>query len=198
MKLSNYISICQAINLLFRPLVEVVIHDIKSKKIYFIDGEISNRKAGDDSFLGEINDEIEKVVYQKVNFDGKLVKSISILIKDNEQLVGLLCINCDVSVFKQMQAISNTFFASDTIPKLENYFNNDWQEKLHVAIHAKLVKKKWNFDLLTNSQKKEIIQYLFKQGAFVEKNAAGYIAKVLNMGRATIFNYLKEWRKNDD
>ncbi len=40
--------------------------------------------------------------------------------------------------------------------------------------------------------------YLFDIGAFHEKNAADYVANVLNMGRATIFNYLKEFRKNDN
>ena len=30
--------------------------------------------------------------------------------------------------------------------------------------------------------------------AFKEKNAADYVAKVLGLGRATVFKYLKEWR----
>ena len=37
--------------------------------------------------------------------------------------------------------------------------------------------------------------YLYHQQAFTEKNAADYIATVLGLGRATIFNYSTSWRQ---
>ena len=36
-----------------------------------------------------------------------------------------------------------------------------------------------------------------EQGAFKGKSAANYVAKVLSIGRATVFNYLKELRGNE-
>jgi len=51
-------------------------------------------------------------------------------------------------------------------------------------------------DTLGNKQKKAMVKHLYDNGAFLEKNAADYIAKILNMGRVTVFNYLREWKRN--
>ena len=71
-------------------------------------------------------------------------------------------------------------------------FKNDWQERLHIAINQIIQTERYEFDRLTNPQKKKIIQTLFVIGAFSEKNAANYVARILQIGRATIFNYLRE------
>ena len=62
------------------PLIEVVIHDIKKNKIIYINGRLSGRKAGDPSLLDQEGlDSIDQIVYPKINFNGRLVKSISII-----------------------------------------------------------------------------------------------------------------------
>lgn len=73
-------------------------------------------------------------------------------------------------------------------------FANDWQEKLHVSIHSYVQNHNLSFDQLSQSHKKALTKHLFEMGAFHEKNAADYVAKVLQLGRATVFKYLKEWR----
>ena len=52
-----------------------------------------------------------------------------------------------------------------------------------------------SFNNLTNVDKRNLVSYLYKMGAFGEKKAADYVAKILKLGRATVFKYLKEWRK---
>ncbi len=198
MKVSDYIPICNAIVLLLKPLVEIVIHDLQTDKIIFITGELSKRKIGDPSLLEtDINDiekELDKIIYPKLNFDGRLVKSISIPLKENEQIKSLLCINCDISVFSQMQKLSQILLPNFEAEKPNMLFKNDWQERLHLAIHNSLKEKNWSFETLVPKQKKILVHELFIAGAFAEKNAADYIAKILDMGRATLFKYLKEWR----
>lgn len=188
MDLSGYISLCDAFVLLMKPLVEVVIHDLKTNTICYVNGNLSKRKVGDFSLLDDLETGLNKIVYPKLNFDGRLVKSISVPIRDTH----LICINCDVSVFSQMQSLSEQFLAIH--PKPESLFKNDWQEKLHISVHNFLEQKSWSFDHLKGLQKKELIKHLFDLGAFNEKNAPDYVAKILSMGRATIFNYLKQWR----
>jgi predicted transcriptional regulator YheO len=196
MNLSNYIPLCDAIVTLMNPLVEIAIHDLDSGKICYINGGISKRKPGDLSLLNkrELEINIDKIVYPKINFDGHLIKSISVPIKDK----WLICINCDVSIFNQMQLLSEQFLHSAKANKPNSLFKNDWQEKLHIAIHKFLNEKGWSFEQLGSFQKKELIRFLFDSGAFGEKNAADYLANVLAIGRATIFKYLKEWRQNDN
>lgn len=193
MTFTRYIPICNALALLLKPLVEIVIHDLESERICYIAGNLSQRCIGDLSLLnlGGLESNLDQITYPKINFDGRLVKSISVPVEDNL----LICINCDVSVFAQMNQLSNCLLLSTQPDMPESLFKNDWQEKLHHAIHTYLNQKGWGFDSMTQKQKKEVVYYLYQQEAFQEKNAADYIANALGLGRATIFNYLKLWRK---
>ncbi|MBP6985670.1 MAG: PAS domain-containing protein [Alphaproteobacteria bacterium] len=187
--LSNYIPICDAIVRLMDPLVEIVIHDIAGDSITYINGKLSNRKIGDASLLDpEGLCSIDQTVYPKVNFDGRLVKSVSVILEDKY----LLCINCDISIFNKMQELSSALLEMGSPP--QPLFTNDWQEKLHVSIHSYLQNHNLSFDHLSQNEKKALAKHLFDLGAFHEKNAADYVAKVLGLGRATVFKYLKEWR----
>ena len=129
MILSNYTQICNALVLLMDPLIEVVIHDIKKNKIIYINGRLSGRKAGDPSLLDQEGlDSIDQIVYPKINFNGRLVKSISIIL----QAKWLLCINCDVSIFSKFNELSGTLLQKNMGNQPQSLFINDWQEKLHV------------------------------------------------------------------
>jgi predicted transcriptional regulator YheO len=192
MKLSSYTPLCDAIVLLMEPLLEIVIHDLESDSICYISSGFSKRQVGDPSFLEgqEFEKELDKVVYSKLNFDGRLIKSISVPLEKK----WLLCINCDISIFNQMKDFSERFLNHREFEKPESLFKNDWQEKLHIVIHRFLTEEHWSFNELGISQKKKLVKHLFDCGAFREKGAADYIADILNLGRATVFNYLKEWR----
>ncbi len=190
-ELSHIITLCEVITRLMDPLVECVIHELPSGTISFISGNLSKRKVGDPSLFDPavIEENLDKIVYPKVNFDGRLVKSISIPIKNQ----WLVCINADVSIFSHLKTLSERFLTTgrDSEAPLSR---NTWRENVHTAISDFLQKKRWSFDHLTNAQKRELGLHLFKRGAFSEKGSAEYIAQILFIGRATIFKYLKEWR----
>lgn len=192
MSLSCHIAICDALVRLMDPLIEIVIHDVKHDVIAYINGALSERKVGDPSLLDRSGlYDLEQAIYCKINFDGRLVKSISVVL--DEQY--LLCINCDISVFTNMHELTGAFLKKNDIDKPRALFINDWQEKLNSAIHSYLQEHGLLFDKLLIRDKKAIVHHLFTIGAFAEKNAADYIAKSLKVGRATIFKYLREWRK---
>ncbi len=189
MMLSDYIPICDAIVRLMDPLVEIVIHDITQNTIAYINGKLSKRKVGDASLLdAQELQHLDQTIYPKVNFDGRLIKSISVLLQEK----WMLCINCDVSIFAKMQDLSSALLQISNQP--QSLFTNDWQEKLHVSIHLFLQNHNLSFDYLSQNDKRTLAKHLFELGAFNEKNAADYVAKVLGLGRATVFKYLKEWR----
>lgn len=191
MALSEYIKLCDSLVLLLEPLIEIVIHELSSDSIVYIQGSLSNRKIGDPSFLKQEDiDDIAKVVYPKINFDGKLVKSISVHLEEK----WLLCINCDISIFSQMQALSKVFLSHQGTQPPKSLFKNDWQEKVNISIYQYLQSHNLSFDSLNTANKKALVGQLFEMGAFNEKNAADYVAKTLKLGRATIFKYLKELR----
>ena len=159
------------------PLVEVAIHDIETDSIVYIKGSLSNRRVGDPSLLSEEDlDDMDKVAYPKINFDGRLIKSISVILEGR----WLMCINCDISVFSKMQDLSTAMLQIS--PSQSKFlFSNDWQEKLHITVHDYLQKHNMPFEGLTGASKKNLVKHLFERGAFNEKNAANYVAKILNI-----------------
>ena len=191
MNLSEYIIFADGIVTLMNPLVEIVIHDIATDKIIYINGSLSDRKVGDASLIASHDlENINGIVYSKINFNGKLIKSISVLIEKKY----LLCINCDISFFNAMHDMS-ALFLQKTKTSAHSLFVNDWQEKIHTVVHNYINSNKITFTAMKNKDKKAVVKYLYNNGALNEKNAADYIAKILNMGRATVFNYIKEWKK---
>lgn len=197
MSKETILQLCDAIVELFSPLAEVVIHDLDKNGIYYIKGELSNRAIGDPSFLdlAQIkNQHWANQRYSKHHIDGRLVKSISIPYPENK----MICLNCDVSIFQSMRTLAEKFLEN---PQHQNQadklFKNDWQEKVHVAIHQYLTEQHWQLSQLNSQQKKQLLHHLYQLGVFEQKKSVDYLAKQLSMGRATIFNYLKAWRQDE-
>lgn len=193
MTLKDYSPIFDALVLLMKPMLEVVVHELATDRICYINGNLSKRQVGDPSLLdvGILKENLDQRVYIKINFDGRLIKSISIPLEQK----WLLCINLDVSLFSQIKDWALQMLKPDMLGKPISLFKNDWEDKLYETIFDFTKSKNWQVESLTQSQKKEIIEHLFKLNAFFEKNAAQKVAQVLKMGRATVFNYLKKWRK---
>ena len=188
-------TLLNAIVELLDPLVEVVIHDLTNNKISYINGKLSQREIGQDSLL-DVNlikkNGFEKYIYGKSSIDGRQIKSISIQIENNT----LICLNCDISVFHSMRSLSDIFLKLPPKQKEhDSLFTMDWQEKLHHIIDDYLCEQGWRFETLSMIQKKLLLQLLYKAGAFEQKKSSDYIAKTLSISRATIFKYLKEWKK---
>lgn len=198
----NYKSIAKSIATLMAPFVEVVIHDLSSGRIAFIEGGLSQRDVGDLSNLEEdIKDwekEVAGHVYPKLNHDGRPLKSITIPLKHEGNVVALMCINVDASLFHQLKAIAEIFLQGVQNHQPSSLFKKDWQERVHHFVTDYLTQRHLVLNQLKISEKKEMVKCLFDQGAFDEKNAVDYIAKILHMGRATIFNYLRKWRTHGE
>lgn len=193
MALSHYIPLCDAFVRLMHPLIEIVIHDLETDSILYISGALSNRKVGDPSLLDKTNlIDIKEIIYPKINFDGKCIKSISVALENT----WLLCINCDISVFNKMQELNQLFLQNIGASQPKSLFANDWQEKLNKSVYEYLQAHHLSIKNLKNTHKKSLVSHLFAQGAFHEKNAADYVANILSLSRASVFNYLRELRKS--
>lgn len=201
MKQTDYMAIANGMVTLMKPLLEIVIHDLRTGKIVFKEGSLSKRKVGDPSLLEKGSDwemEMNQEMYFKMGLDGRLIKSISIPLRENNAMGLLMCINCDVSIFENMKELSACFLKEKGQAQSICLFKNDYQERIHEFLHKVLREKGWKFGELALSQKREIVRLLFEEGAFNERKAAEYVAKILNMGRATIFNNLKKWRTKNE
>jgi D-arginine utilization repressor len=198
--LNSYCSIAEAISLLFYPYAEVVLHDLKSGRVAAIYNNFSKRKVGDESLLEEIEatNEFPDIfpVYLKTNWDGRKIKSISATLRDQKgKAIGLLCINLDLSKWDELHHFLGSWLNNVTQSQPAELFKDDWREKINSYVSAYLSQEGTSLKLLNKTNKKALVLALHKEGAFKAKNAANYVADVLNLSRATIYNYLKV---NDD
>ncbi|MGB6977048.1 MAG: PAS domain-containing protein [Gammaproteobacteria bacterium] len=186
----------EAIQRLLHPYVEVVIHDIGKNKIVAIYNSLSKRKVGNSSLLSDKGEmaTLENCIgpYEKINWDGRKFKSMSSIIRDeNGKAVGLLCINLDTSKFVKLNAQIAEFINYPKInEKSTPLFKDDWQERINNYVHTYLAEKHLTLETLDRNQKKKLIEHLHKIGAFAGRNAVHYIAQVIKVSRATVYNYL--------
>ncbi len=194
--LNSYFSTAEAISLLFYPYAEVVLHDLKSGLIAAIYNNFSKRKIGDESLLEDIENynEFPNVfpVYLKTNWDGRKIKSISSTLRDQKgKAIGLLCINLDLSKWDELHHFLGSWLNNASQPQPAELFKDDWREKINSYVSDYLARLGITLKLLNKEKKKALVLALHKEGAFKAKNAANYIADVLDLSRATIYNYLK-------
>jgi len=196
MNLNQYFPVAEAISLLLHPHAEVVLHDLRTGLITGIYNNFSKRKVGDESLLEEIanHHEFPNVfpVYLKTNWDGRKIKSASATLRDQKgKAIGLLCINLDLTKWEELHQFLGGWLNSITHSQPSVLFKDDWREKINSYVSDYLTKAGTTLKLLSKDKKKALVLALHHEGAFKAKNAASYVADVLDLSRATIYNYLK-------
>lgn len=202
-ELASYAAICDGVAQLFQPFAEVVLHDLETETAVHIAGNFSRREIGEPSLLHEIDFRpTERLLgpYEKVNWDGRRIKSISIILRDsNERPMAVMCINADVSHF---HAVMQTLSAFASIPvdhaKPASLFKEDWHERINEYIQNWTGSRGLIIADLTREQKQQVVKDLSADGAFGGKNSAAYISRILGMGRATVYKYLSQDRSADE
>ena len=202
--LDNFRAIADAIATLFFPHAEVVLHDLRTQKIDYIANNLSKREVGDDAALEDLlsgdRDERNIGPYEKLNWDGQKIRSLSSVLRDSQgQPQAVLCINLNISLFENAKAALDLFLSpSKLIPQPDSLFRDDWQERINTFLHNWLRERQLGLNLLTRDHKRELVLALHAEGAFKGKSASNYVANVLNMGRATVYKHLKELKEGGD
>lgn len=193
-----FLPTAEAIQRLLHPHAEVVVHDIKKNQIVAIYHPFSKRRAGDSSLFTKEEEmaTLEDCVgpYEKINWNGGKLKSVSSVIRDeNNQAVGMLCINLDISMLDKLNKLISGFINCDhLIPQPTPLFKDDWQERINNYVHSYLSEHHLTLETLGRQEKRNLIEHLYNVGAFIGKNSARYIAQIIKISRATVYNYLSK------
>ncbi|WP_461534640.1 helix-turn-helix transcriptional regulator [Spongorhabdus nitratireducens] len=195
--LERFFPVAEAISILLHPHAEVVVHNLKTQKVVALYNNFSQREIGSPSLMDsiEVDDEMQVVgPYEKLNWDGRKLKSISSILRDeNSNPVGMLCINLDVSQMERaLHTLSSFLRPQDLQPQSDNLFRDDWFEKINVFVNRWLSTHAKTLQALTRQDKQELIKELYNCGAFNGPKTVEYTAKVIGLGRTTVFNYLKQ------
>jgi D-arginine utilization repressor len=197
--LDSLIDSCDAIARLFAPHVEVVLHDLQTDTICHIANCFSKRRVGDSS-LTDIRDVdlSQRVIgpYAKTNWDGRRLKSISTVIRNDAGTpVALMCINHNIEAFSQvLEQMLGLVAPPVPMPAATTLFASDWREKINELIGAFLAQHNTTVAGLNAADVEALIASLDRAGIFSIRNAVSYIADILGCSRATLYSRLKRVR----
>lgn len=201
--LKIFIPIAKAVAALLAPHAEVVIHDLTEDRIFYICGNYSGRKKGDNSLLGQTKFEAKSdqfyPPYFKSSQDGEPQRSVSAVLADEDNIPkGLLCINVDIGEIEQAKKILSEFMPRPSTNEQPNeLFEFDWREQINLILGNYLNDTHKKLKHLTRRERCELTQQLKGKGLLEARNSIDHLAKSLNVTRATIYNYLKNTDKDN-
>lgn len=162
-------SVADGIAALFFPNAEVVIHDLATNKIAYLANNLSKRKPGDDAGLEDFELDGGAGVtgpYEKLNWDGKKMRSVSIAARDEQGKPSyLLCINLSTAMFEDARNALDMFLSVTRLqPQPQQLFKDDWQEKINTFLHDWLRRENAALGALSREQKRRLVSDLYHQG----------------------------------
>ena len=200
--LKTYFPIADIIAGTFGSSCEVVVHDLSqpvSSVVYVVNEQVTGRR------IGQSFDHLVKQVLLNKDFkddrvtnymfatqDGKKIKSSSALIRDGSgEVIGMLCINCDISVGLKMQEQLAVFLGTDI---QEVIAEKDVGQDVMEVIAELILKIIGTTDVnnLTRKKSVEIVKFMDEKGIFLVKGAIDKVAALMGVSRVTIYSYLDE------
>ncbi|WP_420414101.1 helix-turn-helix transcriptional regulator [Roseibium sp.] len=195
------IPLADALSKLLGSNVEIVVHSLATETVAYICNPFSKREIGDPSYLSELDfREGDSVLgpFERVNWDGRVIRSISaVLCGSDSKPAALACFNYDLSDIMAAQNAITALIGAPVAPQgPEVLFKDDWHEKMNRFIVDWCRDKNKNADTLSRDDRKDLLDDILRTDGLREKHAASYIARVLGVSRATIYNDLKAARKH--
>ena len=194
-----YQALADSIFALFGPMVEVAIHDLHSDSLAYIVGAMSPREIGEPSHLYDLGLPGHNGVigpYEKTNWDGHRLKSVSVILPGDEP--AMLCINMDVSRFEALRGMLELILqpaASGAVAAAAPLLRHDWHEAVNRHVAGWCQERGLDARALNRDQRRALIRAILDGGGFEAPRAAPYVASLLNLSRATIYNEIAAIRK---
>jgi len=202
--LTPFIPVCDAVATLFSPHVEAVLHDLETGLIFHIANAFSKRRPGDSSLnQAGLTSTLEDDVigpYGKSNWDGRRLKAITSVLRDTAgKPVGLLCINHDIEAFAGIfDQLKSMMDIAAPLPKTSALMAEDWREAVNAVIGEFLATHRTSLAGLTSTEVDGLLALLETRGVFAIRKAVPYVAEILKLSRATIYNRLGAIRQKQD
>lgn len=216
--LAHYVNMAELMADMFSPLLETVVHDLsnpESSIIAIFNGELTGRDIGDPAtdvvkklLDGELPDMISN--YENEAPNGQKLKSASLAIRDKKgNLVGVMGVNMNISYFDKYSKLIEQFIFSqemESIPESEDFRsmtpNNvkSPRQEIKDAIDSYCISTNKNPMVMDYDDKREIVEYLYKNGYFKNRGVVKIISDLLNITRPSVYKYKDEFieRQNNN
>ena len=223
--LRQYIHLTEFLGKTLGPDYEIALHDLTDKThsiIAIVNGHISGRQVGAPLANAALKILMDKschahdylLHYFDVSAKGRTLRSSTFFIKQDGELVGMLCINFDDSRYREAELtihrlchpdsfvheIPGDSLSSDrpalTAPEPESV-HNSIETVTGDAVNRELSRLGVTADRLTADERAEIIASLEARGIFLLKGAVKNAADALQCSQATVYRYLSQIKNED-
>lgn len=221
--LQHYAKLTEFLGHTLGPDYEIALHDLSDKEhsvIAIANNHVSGRDIGAPLTSIELKILEEKryedrdyiLHYRVPAGSGKLLRSSTLFIRENDELTGMLCIIFDDSRYNAI---------SESILRLchpDNYVETKFlvdADRMAAARETnvepagssynatkdaalqKLAELKISSDRLSMEERQEIIASLEESGCFLIKGAVKDVAEILACSQATVYRCIKQLREKD-
>lgn len=208
-KLEKYFPLVDFWGEVCGPSYEILIHDVSEPNhsiVKIVNNHISQREVGSpltDLAMNLIETQEYKTKSHVANYLGKtkegrhLVAS-TFFIKENGELIGLLCVNHDTraiqDIFDDLEIFieNHALYPKPDKAKYQENFDNNINDHMFEIVDKEINGSSVAPDRMTTSEKKAIISKLNDYGVFAVRGMIPYIAKQLCTSEPTIYRYLRE------
>lgn len=207
--INSYIPLVDFIAESACPDSEVVLHDVRQQSRSLVairNGQISGRDVGapmTDFAVGILSQGQRQGKNFLTNYlgkagsNGKFLKSSTYFIRgDDGEIIGMLGINTDISVFSEMHRILAQLLA---VEEVVGSAAGDGPESRELSV-SEMVGTVMNQVLsahvvdashMTGEEKKEVVDILNRKGVFLLKGTVAEVAQRLEVSEQTVYRYLK-------
>lgn len=207
-RLKAMIPVADAIQATAGIYCEVVLHDIKYPEcsVVYVAGNVTNRQIGaplTDLVLERLRrygeDVTDILSYDTTTREGKHLRSSTTFIRDDEnQIIGCLCINTDLTPMISWKYFLERSLYTDANRVVKEsvveHFAQDVSEALSSIIASVTESYTYPLASLPREEKLSLIGQLDNKGVFMVKGAVDLVASTLGVSRYSVYNYLEEVR----
>lgn len=211
--MEHYEKLVHFLGNVLSPNCEIALLDLRDNKnciTAIVNGHISGRTVGapiTNLALQVISTNAWQETDSKCNYlgltkDNNHLRSSSYFIKDNNELIGMLCINIDVTPYEQLNkavsqiACSNYAEAPlqliDSLNLNHEKFTNNLSDTIDAIFKENVDLSAIPISRLTQDEKIAIVGKLYENGVFHLKGAVTNVAEHLHCSEATIYRYLNK------
>ena len=200
------------------PDTEIVLHDVARLECSIIaieNSHISGRRVGSsatDSVLRILKDQRYRdadftSAYTSISGNGKFLNSGTLFIKHEGELIGLLCMNTDLTPMHALKKAAEDLFESRSLPRSDAAATTPpIEEKLTKSVNDIPVETTLHViremdmypERMSQDERRRVVAALDRRGVFLLKGAIASVARALKASEATIYRYLRQVRENGE
>lgn len=191
------------------PHCEVVVHDFSDieHSAVVVAGNLSGREPGapvpDLDFIStELDSDTPDQLNYRIKIDSRELQSSTIWIRDADgNSIGAVCVNVDYSGLIQAHTLLEDFIVpAREVPSfvVRDTLAKNLNELIEHAVSAFLRQNEIpHIDMMSQEDKLRLMALIEKNGLFQLRGAAQRLADMLNVSRASIYNYRASIRDNN-